>query len=117
MIRVYLLPVTLEGDTEHVAGSSKIHDALLFCTEDHDIRKLIMDTTMAEHDALFNLCVASLTPTQADVQAFNSQVEILPPDPDTERAEELLSTSPPVITMPEMWELIRIYGRRLGYRW
>lgn len=37
------------------------------------------------------------------------------PDPDTIRAAEILATSPSAITMPEMWELLRIIGRRLGY--
>lgn len=117
MIKVYLLPVILEGDTEHVAGTDIIHDALLLTTEDHDIRKLIMDTTEAEHEALFNLCVVCPETTQADIQAFNSQVTILPPDPDTIRAEEILATSPEAIPDPEKCELLRIFGRRLGYRW
>lgn len=36
-------------------------------------------------------------------------------DPDTITARELLGTSPDVITQPEIWQLLRIYGRRLGY--
>jgi len=36
------------------------------------------------------------------------------PDPDIDRAEEILETSPAAITMPEIWELLRIIGRRLG---
>lgn len=35
------------------------------------------------------------------------------PNPDIERAKELLSTSAEVITQPEIWELLRIFGRRL----
>lgn len=34
-----------------------------------------------------------------------------PPSPDTLRAQELLTTSPLVITQPEIWELMRIFGR------
>ncbi|MBA7573639.1 hypothetical protein ES708_15437 [subsurface metagenome] len=37
------------------------------------------------------------------------------PDPDYDRACELLATSPQVITQPEIWELLRIFGRKLGY--
>lgn len=37
-----------------------------------------------------------------------------PPSPDIVRATELLATSPQVITMPEMWELMRIFGRLHG---
>lgn len=36
------------------------------------------------------------------------------PNPDDARAAELLATSPAVITQLEMWELMRIFGRRLG---
>lgn len=36
--------------------------------------------------------------------------------PDYIRASELLATSPDVIKMPEVWELLRIFGRKLGYR-
>lgn len=36
------------------------------------------------------------------------------PDPDIARAAELLATSPAVISQPEMWELMRIFGKRLG---
>lgn len=35
---------------------------------------------------------------------------------DEIRAGELLATSPPVITLPEIWELLRIFGRKLGYK-
>lgn len=31
------------------------------------------------------------------------------------RAQEILASSPDVITQPEIWELLRIFGRRLGY--
>lgn len=34
---------------------------------------------------------------------------------DAIRAEELLATSPAVITQPQIWELLRIFGRRLGF--
>ena len=30
-------------------------------------------------------------------------------------AEALLATSPEIITAPEIWALLRIYGRKLGY--
>jgi len=43
--------------------------------------------------------------------SFNSAFGIL----DYERAMALLATSPQVITQPEIWELLRIFGRRLGY--
>lgn len=33
------------------------------------------------------------------------------PDPDLARVEDLLSTSPAVITMPEMWELMRLFWK------
>ncbi len=33
---------------------------------------------------------------------------------DIARAQVLLANSPDVITQPEMWELLRIFGHRLG---
>jgi len=39
-----------------------------------------------------------------------------PLSPDDMRASEILANSPDVITLPEMWELVRIFGRRLGFR-
>jgi len=38
-----------------------------------------------------------------------------PTPPDVIRAREILATSPSVITQPEMWELMRIFGRKLGF--
>lgn len=43
---------------------------------------------------------------------FNEQFNLQ----DIARAQELLASSPDVITQPEMWELIRIFGRRLGFQ-
>lgn len=34
---------------------------------------------------------------------------------DIARAQEILAKSPDVITQPEIWELLRIFARRLGY--
>lgn len=115
MIRVYFLPVETIDGTEQVAGIEWIHDALLECTEDPNIRKLTQDTTQTEHDGLVAVAIAWRDATQEEITLFNAQVEIIPPDPDTLRAEELLSSSPDAIAMPEMWELMRIFGRRLGY--
>jgi len=117
MIRVYILPVIVSNGIESVLGTDIIHDALLLTTADPFIRKLIMDTTEQEHASLVPLSIDTPEATQADIEAFNAQVTILPPDPDTIRAQEILATSPDAITMPEMWELVRVFGRRLGYRW
>lgn len=114
MIRVYFLPVLTIDCIEQVAGIEYIHDALLECTEFPTLRKLIMDTTDAEHQALINADANTATATQAEIDLYNAQVVLTPPEPDLIRANELLATSPTVITMPEMWELIRIFARRLG---
>lgn len=37
------------------------------------------------------------------------------PDPELDRINELLGTSPAVISMPEIWELLRLISHRLGY--
>lgn len=116
MITVYFLPVITANNTETVAGIEFIHDGILEATEDPMTRKLIMDTTAIEDAHLTPLAIETRYPTPAEVEQYISQVVIVPPDPDTVRAEELLATSPQVITMPDIWELLRIYGRRHGYR-
>ncbi|GAJ15335.1 unnamed protein product [marine sediment metagenome] len=40
--------------------------------------------------------------------------EPIPPTPDEARLQELLSTSPAVITMPEIWETLRLLGKLHG---
>jgi len=37
------------------------------------------------------------------------------PDPELDRIAELLEQSPAAITMPEIWELLRLICHRLGY--
>jgi len=116
MIRVYSLPVeTIEG-IETVAGIDIIHDALLECTENPDTRRLIMNTTDLEHQSLLTFPCHWREPTDAELVLYHSLVVISQDSPDTIRAQELLAASPDVITMPEIWELLRIFGRRLGYR-
>lgn len=116
MITVYFLPVETIDGTDQVAGMEWIHDALLDCTEDPDIRKLIMDTNQEEYDHLYSVALDAYDASQEEIDRYHAEVLIIPPDPDTIRAEEILATSPAVITQPEMWELLRILGRRLGYR-
>lgn len=114
MIRGYLLPVETVDGTEQVVGIDLIHDALLLCTEHPDVRLLIIDTTDTEDGALLLLAIESADLTLEQIDLFNATVGPYVPDPDTLRAEELLQSSPDVITQPEMWELMRIFGRRLG---
>lgn len=116
MIYVFFLSVTTINGTQHVAGEDLIHDALLLTTDDPLLRRLIMDVTTTEMDALLAVCSSSRPPTQEEIDLYNQIVEIIPPDPDYERACELLASSPAVITQPEMWELMRLFGKRLGYR-
>lgn len=116
MITVYFLAIETINNTEHVKGEQYIHDAILLTTEVPTIRQLIMDTTPEEDIALKALAISYRDPTQAEIDLYHTQVIIIPPDPDTLRAQELLHTSPDVITQPHIWELLRIIGRRLGYR-
>jgi len=116
MIRVYFLPVETIDGTEQVAGIEFIHDALLQGTEYPTIRKLIMDTTTTEQANLAAVAISHRDATQTELDLYNTQVVITPPNPDAIRAAELLASSANVITQPEQWELLRIIGRRLGYR-
>ena len=109
------MPVGTTDNTETVAGLAIIHDALLECTDQPDTRKLIMDTTELEHLALSTVAVEVRDATADEIDQYSAQVVITPPDPDTLRAAELLTNSLDVITQPEICELLRIIGRRLGY--
>jgi len=114
MIRVYLLQVIREDNTDTVTGIDLIHHAILETTADPAIRKLIMDTTANEHSDFSASCQEWREATLEEVALYHSQVIIEPPNPDFVRARELLETSPQVITMPEIWELLRILGRLHG---
>lgn len=56
---------------------------------------------------LYDEATQSLVANPAYIEPYN-------PNPDRIRAKELLSTSPAAITQPEMWELMRIFGRFHG---
>lgn len=116
MLMVYFLPVETIDNTEQVAGTAIIHDALLLTTVDPGTRQLIMDTTPDEHNTLQTWALESRAPTPEEEALYTAQVIILPPDPDTLLAEEILASSPDAITLPDLWTLVRIFGRRLGYR-
>lgn len=115
MLRVYYLPVEPTAEGEQVLGVTLIHHGILECTEEPDVRKLIMDTTPDEHYYLEDMSVLVRDPTQDEIDRFNDRPVEPPPDADTVRAREILATSPDAISMPEIWELLRIIGRRLGY--
>ncbi len=114
MIRIYFLPVETIDGVDRVAGADSIHEALLLCTDQPDTRKLIMDTSQDEHDALLIVAIEVRDATQEELDQYAARVIIPPPDPDAIRAAELLANSPVVITQPEMWELMRIFGRSLN---
>lgn len=106
----------IQNDTEFPSGIEYIHDSILQPLEQPLWWKLIQDTTPGEHDALSSLATEVRNPTQDEFDFYGANILIPEPDPTYDRACELLATSTPVITMPEMWELARIFGARLGYR-
>lgn len=116
MIKVYILPSSIENNTEVIAAEESIRNALLIPMPEPLVWKLIQDTTPEEHTALDTVAIDVLDPTQLELDNYSSTVIIPEPDPDYERACELLATSAPAITQPEMWELARIFGKILGYR-
>ncbi len=115
MIRVYFLDVEIIECAEQVVGIEFIHDALLNCTVDPDIRRLIQDTTQDEHAGLLATGAVPAVASQEEIDLYHAEVVIIPLDPDIERARVLLASSPDVITQPEIWELLRIIGRRSGW--
>lgn len=115
MLYVYYLPVEPTSEGEQVLGVGLIHDAILECVDNPDVRKLLMDTTPDEHELLKDMAVLAREPTQDEIDLFSAREIEPPPDADTVRAREILATSPDAITQPQIWELLRIMGRRLGY--
>ena len=115
MIRVYFLPVETVSGTEQVAGIEFIHDALLECTELPGIHKLTMNTTDDEDAGLEAAAGMARAASPEEINHFNALVVAVVANPDVERARELLATSPAVITMPEIWELLRIIGHQFGW--
>lgn len=114
MLNIYYLPVENINGTDIIAGSDLIHDAILDATEEPDIRKLIMEVTQDEHNQLSVIALAFRATTDAERDYYTANVFHDIPDPDIIRAKELLANSPDVISQPEMWELMRIFGRLLG---
>lgn len=51
----------------------------------------------------------------SEFSAFISSLPAPPPDPYSLRAKELLANPPTAITMPQVWELLRIIGRKFGW--
>lgn len=113
MIRVYYLEVERVDNTDVVKGIEYIHSAIL--EVDGTLRKLTQDTTDAEHAGLIPMSESWREATQEEIALLEAVEPPPPPDPDAVRVAQLLSTSPSVITMPEIWELLRIYARRLGF--
>lgn len=114
MIIVYFLPVITVYDTEQVVGLEFIHDAILESTVEPDIRRLIMDTTDAEHDGLLAAGAVSEAASQKDIERWLTEVTITPPDPDIEALLAIIANPPTSITMPEIWAAIRILSKLHG---
>ncbi len=115
MILVYLLPVTTIGGIEQVAGIEFIHDAVVECTENPTIRKLIQDTTQAEHDGLFLVALSIDEPTPDELTLYNAREIPPPPTPDYIRGCEILHNPNRPMPATDVAEILRIFGRRLGY--
>lgn len=73
MIRIYYLETELIDNTEVVKGAQYIHNAWLGIED--SLRKLIQDTTDAEHTGLIALAVSWREPTTEEIAIFNG----LPP--------------------------------------
>ncbi|KKK94241.1 hypothetical protein LCGC14_2684850 [marine sediment metagenome] len=113
MIKVYILPVTRQGNRDTVARAEYIHDAVL--RYDVGTATLIQDTSPEEDSALAAIALQVRGPSPSELEAFLARPMPPPPTADELRARELLANSPDVITLPEIWETLRIFGRRLGY--
>lgn len=114
MIKVYFLPVQTVNGTETVKGIDIIHNAILETAEIPTIRMLIMDTTPEEHISLSTLATQVRDPTPLELENFHALELAPPPNPDIIRLQEILATSSEAISMPEVWEALRLLGRLHG---
>lgn len=114
MIKIYILPVERIDNTDTVKGIEYIHDSLL--TYGAGKATLIQDTTPEEDTALSALAIEVREPTIEELAAFEALPPTLLPDPDYIRVCEILATSSESISQPEIWELLRLIGKKLGYK-
>ena len=106
MIKTYYLPVIKVGNTEKVAGSENIHNALLEATENPGVRKLIQDTTDEEDASLTAAALEVRDHTQEELDKFNQRsVEGLAPPASTHISSiEAIDTSKArPVTIKRMW--------------
>lgn len=115
MIRTYFLSVTIVNNTEVMAGINVIHDCLVETTDQAMVRRVIMGPTDAEHALLAALAASWNEATIDERDRYYALVTPLPPDPDYDRACEILSNPTIPIPATELAELVRIFGKRLGY--
>lgn len=114
MIRVYFLAVETIDGTDTVVGIEYMRHGIL--QVEGTGRKLIQDTTDPEHFMLASLAESWREATQDEIDLFDAVPPVEPPDPEYVRVCELLASSSDVITMPEIWDILREFGERLGYR-
>ena len=114
MIRVYYLETERIDNTDTVKGIEFIHNAIL--SIEGTLKKLIQDTTDIEHNGLIAVATSWREATPDEIAQLATLPPPPPPDPDYDRVCELLASSPEVITQPAIWELLRIFGKKLGYR-
>ena len=115
MIRVYFLRgiVDSQTNTEVIQGSEYIHGAILECTDELQVWKLIQDTTGQENAGLLAVAESWRKATPEEIAKYKADVVIIPPDPDAIRAREIIGSNPNSIPMPIIRELLAIIVRKL----
>lgn len=113
-LNVYFLPWSGNDFTNVILKEQLIHHAIVLPTDDIDIRKVIMNTNALTHDRLCFVAHSWRLPTTEERDEYASAAIFPPQDPDLLICEELLGQSSEAITQPEIWQLLRIFGRRLG---
>lgn len=117
MVRIYYLETEIIDNAEVVKGIEYIHGGVLGV--EGILRKLTQDTTEDEHNGLAAIAVSWREATADEILQLEAIIAMTYqplPDPDYDKACGLLARSPPAITMVEAWELLRLFGKRLGYR-
>ena len=90
MIKVYFLEAEIVDGVETVKGANHIHNAILECAEKPNVRKLIQDTTDAEHSGLIAVAQSWREATKDELAQLNQMKAEFPIiSPPRDLAKEL----------------------------
>jgi len=74
------------------------------------------DELMTHLNSRYDELLTNARQASLDIINIKARDDLCSTYEDTLKVEELLANSPPVITLSEIWKLLRIFGKKLGYK-